>query len=83
MTTDTTTNANRADGTVPARVRPCICIGWPTIARLAHGETVEFENAVLIPDDLLSNTAAKIAHGDFAPNNRLQRPDAAGGNNGQ
>jgi len=39
--------------------KPVICIGWPTIARLACGESVELGAAVLIPDDLLFNTAAE------------------------
>lgn len=45
--------------------RPCICIGWPTIALLAQGKTVELSDAVLIPDDLLFNTAAQIARGEL------------------
>lgn len=44
-----------------------IIIGWPTIARLAHGETVNFDCGVtIIPDDLLFNTAIKIHHGEFS-----------------
>lgn len=44
-----------------------IVIGWPTIARLAHGETVNFDCGVtLIPDDLLFNTANHIQCGAFS-----------------
>jgi hypothetical protein len=46
-------------------LKPVICIGWPTIALLAHGQNVELENAVLIPDDLLHNTASRIARGEL------------------
>ena len=44
---------------------PCIIIGWPTIARLAHGHTVKLEGVILIPDDLLSNTASQVLRGEF------------------
>ena len=37
--------------------KPVVIVGWPTIARLAHGQDVELEQVILIPDDLLHNTA--------------------------
>jgi len=49
--------------------KPTLIIGWPTIALLAHGLTVELENAILIPDDLLFNTASKIIGGNLLPCN--------------
>jgi hypothetical protein len=52
-----TTPAGLATGQV-------VVIGWPTIARLAFGQTVTFDSGVtLIPDDLLHNTAAGILRG--------------------
>lgn len=44
--------------------KPVICIGWPTIAKLAHGMTVDLESAALIPDDLLHNQAAQLRNND-------------------
>ena len=45
--------------------KPVIIVGWPTIAQLAAGRTVELSNVVLLPDDLLFNTAARIRSGSF------------------
>ena len=44
---------------------PTIIIGWPIISQLAHGLPVILENATLLPDDLLSNTAQQIINGNF------------------
>ncbi len=47
--------------------KQCVCIGWPTIALLAHGQTVIVDGVALIPDDLLSNSARKIQNGEYLP----------------
>ena len=52
-----------------------IIIGWPTIARLAHGETVNFDCGItLIPDDLLFNTANQVQNGNFEPSCKCITP---------
>ena len=45
--------------------KPVIIIGWPTIAQLAMGLSVDLKDACLIPDDLLHNTARAIQSGEF------------------
>jgi hypothetical protein len=62
----------------PCSAKPVICIGWPSIALLAHGQNVELENAILIPDDLLFNTAARIGRGELSPNSVLDAPTSEG-----
>jgi len=39
---------------------PVIIIGWPTVARLAHGEEVHLKDVSLLPDDLFFNEARRI-----------------------
>jgi hypothetical protein len=39
---------------------------------LAHGQNVELENAILIPDDLLFNTASRIGRCELSPNTKGQ-----------
>ncbi len=45
----------------------CVIIGWPTIALLAHGQTVIVNGVTLMPDDLLFNSARKIQNGEYFP----------------
>lgn len=45
--------------------KPCVCIGWTTIALLAQGKTVILNDVILIPDSLLFDTAAEINRGGF------------------
>ena len=47
--------------------KPVVCIGWPTIALLAHGKTVELKDVILTPESSILNIATKIASGYFNP----------------
>jgi hypothetical protein len=44
-----------------------IIVGWPTIARLAHGQSVTFGDVTLLPDDLFWNSARQVQAGQFDP----------------
>jgi len=55
------------------KIKPVIIIGWPTIALLAHGQTVELENAIFIPDSLLFDTAASILRGELGEKSKARK----------
>lgn len=69
--------ANPEPSADPGSVKPVICVGWPSIALLAHGKNVELDGAILIPDDLLTNTAARIGRGELSPNPKPDEDDSA------